>query len=336
VSGVRADRLVAIVLLLQVHGRLSAADIAERLEVSERTARRDLDALCAAGVPVYPQRGRGGGWQLLGGHRLDLSGLDGHEAEALFLATDPGASALAPDLADRLAAVRRKVMAALPEPLRVRAETAAERVLYDPSRWGPWSDLASGDPASESHLGQLRRAVIEERQVVICYQPPGGPAGERKVHPLGLVCKRGVWYLMAAARTGLRSYRVSRVLSVQATDDPLERPAGFDLERAWAEVAGRLAGRAPELIDVKLRVAAEAEGRLRGMLSRWWPVEAVGGAEGPASGGGDWVQLRVGFASPGAAASELAGWGRAVEVEGPGSVRRALAEIGRELAARYG
>jgi predicted DNA-binding transcriptional regulator YafY len=191
VSGVRADRLVAIVLLLQVRGRLSAADIAGRLEVSERTARRDLDALCAAGVPVYPQRGRGGGWQLLGGHRLDLSGLDGHEAEALLLATDPGASALAPDLADRLAAVRRKVMAALPEPLRIRAEAAAERVLYDPSRWGPGSDLAASGPAPESHLGQVRRAMVEEHQVVICYQPPGRPAGERKVHPGGWCASEG-------------------------------------------------------------------------------------------------------------------------------------------------
>jgi predicted DNA-binding transcriptional regulator YafY len=141
---------------------------------------------------------------------------------------------------------------------------------------------------------------------------------------------------MARAPTGLRTYRLSRVLSVQQTDDPLERPAGFDLEQAWAEVAGRLAERAPELIDVELRVAAEAEGRLRGMLSRWWPVEALGGAEGTAPGGGDWVRLRVGFASPGCAASELAGWGRAVEVEGPPAVRRALAELGRELSARYG
>lgn len=153
-----ADRLVAVLLMLQVHGQLTVAELAQRLETSERTTRRDLEALCMAGVPLYAQRGRGGGWALLGGCRIDLTGLTAEEARALFLATGPGsATALGPGVGEALAAARRKVLAALPEPLRAQVEVAGAALLIDQSRWGVAAELVGDPSAADPRLGALRR-----------------------------------------------------------------------------------------------------------------------------------------------------------------------------------
>src|SRR3954471_15277023 len=127
----RADRLVAALLILQSRGRVTAAELAEELEISERTARRDLDALAAAGLPVYSQQGRGGGWALLGGARTDLSGLNAAEARALFLVAGPSSSAT-----PELKAALRKLVRALPETFRASAEAAAAAIVVDPVTWG--------------------------------------------------------------------------------------------------------------------------------------------------------------------------------------------------------
>ena len=276
----RADRLIAIVLTLQARGRCTAGELAEQLEMSERTIRRDLEALCMAGVPLYSERGRKGGWTLLGGHRIDLSGLTAKEALALFSATDPGsAGALGPGLAEGLAAARRKVLAALPEPLRAQVEAAGSALLVDPSPWGRSSPATLEAPAAEElYLEALRESVLAGVQAVLSYEPPGRPAEDRLVHPHGLVCKRGVWYLVATTPAGLRTYRLSRVRSVTLTDKPVERPPGFDLAATWAEVGQMMSARAAAQLAVEVAVEADWLPRLHAMVGTWWPVVETGTA----------------------------------------------------------
>ena len=326
---------MAIVLLLQVHGRMTAPDIAERLETSERTIRRDLEALCMAGVPLFPQRGRNGGWSLLGGHRIDLTGLTADEAQALLLATDPGSTTLGPGFAEGLAAARRKVMAALPAELRDRLQAAAGTMLVDRTRWGPGDVAADGEGRTSDttgdarHLADLRRAVLASRQVVVVYEPPRRPAEERRLQPHGLVSKRGIWYLVATAPAGLRTYRVSRIRSVEVTDQPVARPEGFDLAETWAEIQRRFSELAPTMVTVAADVTPAAMGRLRGSVGRWWAVEE----SGPGEGGRVRVEMR--FPNVKTAARELIGHCEDVEVVAPPEVRAELAGMGRRLAERY-
>jgi predicted DNA-binding transcriptional regulator YafY len=174
----RTDRLVAILLMLQRREQVTAAEVAKDLEVSERTARRDLDALAMSGIPVYSIQGRGGGWRLLGGARTDLSGLTASEARALFLVAGP-ASTTNPAVKSAL----RKLVRALPEPFRAQAEAAASSLVLDPRQWGP-TRIAQPPPR---FLDDLQDAVIRGVQVRLGYVDSTGAESERIVHPLGIV-----------------------------------------------------------------------------------------------------------------------------------------------------
>ena len=312
----RADRLVAALLILQARGRVTAAGLAEELEISERTARRDLEALAMAGIPVYSQPGRGGGWSLVGGARTDLSGLTAAEARTLFLVAGPSASAT-----PQIKAALRKLVRALPEPFRAEAEAAASAVVIDPTSW----DRARV-PAPPS-LEILQRAVVEGVQVRIVYAAPDRPETERVAHPLGLVAKASVWYLVAGTDAGLRTFRVSRVRSVVLTGEPVERPEGFDLETHWRSVIAELDERRVGFRAVA-RVDAQAMPRLRAEFGT-----RLGAAEAEVGGRVD-VEIRSWSART--LAGELAGFGRAVEVLRPEEVREELARLGGELRERYG
>jgi predicted DNA-binding transcriptional regulator YafY len=207
---VRADRLVAVLMLLQTRGRVTAGEVAAELEISERTARRDLDALAMAGLPVYSQPGRNGGWELLGGARTDLSGLTAAEARALFLVAGP--SPASPELKAAL----RKLVRALPEPFRAEAQAASAAVVVDPNDWGRAKPIRPPPP----HLDALQRAVIEGEQVEIGYLARDRASSTRVVHPLGLAAKGTVWYLIAGTDAGLRTFRVDRVTSSRGTGAP--------------------------------------------------------------------------------------------------------------------
>ena len=230
----RADRLVAILLLLQQREQVTAAEVARELEVSERTARRDLDALAMAGVPVYSVQGRGGGWRLVGGRPHRPVGVDRSEARALFLVAG-SASAATP----AVKAALRKLVQALPEPFRVDAEAAASSLVVDPQRWGS-SRIERRDPR---FLDELQDAVIRGVQVRLGYVDRDGAETERTVHPLGIVAKGPTWYLVADTEAGRRTFRIDRVSSVAPTADPVHRPEGFDLAESWREIAD--AGRPP-------------------------------------------------------------------------------------------
>ena len=219
----RADRLVATLLFLQARGRVTATEVAEELEVSVRTARRDLEALAIAGIPVYSQPGRGGGWSLIGGARTDLTGLTAAEARTLFLIAGPS-SAVTPEAKAAL----RKLVHALPETFRAEAEKAASAIVLDPARWGGTA------PSTPPHLETLQQAVVQGVQIQLGYTDAKGALSERTVHPLGLVSKGTIWYLLADTDAGRRTFRVWRVRSVELTDEPAQRPPGFDLHRGMA------------------------------------------------------------------------------------------------------
>jgi predicted DNA-binding transcriptional regulator YafY len=313
---VRADRLVAALLVLQARGRVTAGVLARELEVSVRTARRDLEALAGAGLPVYAQPGRGGGWSLLGGARTDLSGLTAAETRALFLLAGPGA-AMAPESRGAL----RKLVGALPETFRAEAQAAASAVVLDATSWG---GAASPSPP---HLESLQRAVIERRQIRLDYVDRRRHETTRVVHPLGLVHKGSAWYLVAGTGEGERTYQVARIRSVAVLDQPAERPDGFDLARTWSSTVAAVE-RSRRRVRALVRVPAGALGPLR---ERWGTDLAVLSETGNGQ-----LLIELAAALPEMIAEQLAGWGARVEVISPDEVRARLGRIGAELAERYG
>jgi predicted DNA-binding transcriptional regulator YafY len=317
----RADRLVAIVLLLQTHGQLTARQISEYLETSERTVRRDLDALLMAGVPLYSQRGRGGGWALIGGHRLDLTGFTVEEARALFLFV--GARQGTGGAEVGLRSALRKIMVALPEPLRAQAAAATQSTVIDPAGWGR---DGGGDPPL---LDSLREAVLAKVQVDLDYAKPGSAPSTRRVHPYGLVSKRGVWYLFAGTDRGRRTFRVSRVVAATAVDERAAVPEGFDLAAEWDDAEADFAARL-QVVDVVVDVAEPAVLGVSATFRGWAGLGDVDAGEPPEAG---WRRLRLSVPHLRAAAANLAPFGAAVRVIEPDALRTDLLRIGEELVA---
>jgi predicted DNA-binding transcriptional regulator YafY len=313
---VRADRLVAALLVLQAKGRVTAEALARELEVSVKTARRDLEALANAGLPVYAQPGRGGGWSLLGGARTDLSGLTAAEARALFLLAGPGAS-----VAPEARAALRKLVRALPETFRADAQAAASAVMLDPAAWG------GAAPPPPPHLESLQRAVVERRQVRLDYVDRRRHESTRAVHPLGLVRKGSAWYLVTGTEDGPRTFQVARIRSVAVLDERAERPEGFDLAETWATTVEAVERRRQRVRAV-VRVPAYAVGPLR---ERWGTDLTLLAEEEDHR-----VLIELAAPMPEMIAEQLAGWGLRVEVIGPDAVRDHLGRIGAELAERYG
>ncbi|WP_049558329.1 helix-turn-helix transcriptional regulator [Nonomuraea sp. SBT364] len=311
----RADRLVAALLLLQARGRVTASELAEELEISVATARRDLEALSTAGIPVYPQPGRGGGWSLVGGARTDLSGLNAAESRALFLLLGPAGSA-APELASAL----RKLVRALPATFRADAEAAARAVVSDPAGWG------ERDREQPALVASLQTAVVRRLKVRLAYPGRSGEAAERLVDPLGLVDKDGIWYLIAGTAAGRRTFRVDRVAGAEVTDLPAHRPDDFDLQAEWARVAAEMEQRR-SLVQAVVLIDARFFPVLRGHFGRHCEIVA--------QEDGGRLRVRVAAHMPRSIAEQLAGWGAMIEVVEPESVRAELARIGRELVHRY-
>lgn len=311
----RADRLVAALLVLQARGRVTAAELASELEVSVATARRDLEALSAAGIPVYPQVGRNGGWQLLGGARTDLTGLSASEAQALFAIVGP-ATEVAPDAKAAL----RKLLQALPDPFRAEAEAAADAVVIDPTAWGrPARDRS---PIVEL----LRSAIIARRKVRLTYAGWDRPASERTVDPWGLVDKDDRWYLVAGTERGRRTYRLDRVTDAEVSDEPANRPDDLALADIWADVVDEVEQQRGRT-TARILVEPEVVSWLRSELGRHCQVDE------PEPDGR--VPMQVAAPTPAMLARHLAGWGTAVEVVEGDPVRHELERIARELTRAY-
>ncbi|MBH1933546.1 WYL domain-containing protein [Streptomyces sp. AV19] len=323
----RAARLIKLVLLLQSRPLMTGAELARQLEVSERTVARDVLALSEAGVPVYADRGRSGGYRLVGGYRTRLTGLGRTEAEALFLSGVPSALREM-GLADAASAARLKVSAALLPELRDASSSAAQRFHLDAPGWWQPADPPPLLPA-------LAEAVWDDRRVTARYRRRDGEEVERGLDPYGLVLKGGVWYLIARVASDFRSYRVDRFTAVSAAAEKRFRRDGtFDLPGFWEEHAALFA-RSLLRERVVLRLTADGVRRLPHVVDRRSGEEAVATAGPPdAADGRVTVTLRVEGLD--VAYEQLLALGPEAEVLEPEELRGRMAGAAGRMARLYG
>lgn len=319
----RASRLLSILLMLQTRGRLTAEALAASFEVSVRTVYRDIEQLSAASVPVYADRGPGGGFQLLDGFRTKLTGLTENEAETLFLSGLPG-PATQLGLADQLLSAQLKLTAALPERSRTSAQKIAQRFHLDPVDWFKSPDQARLLPA-------LAHAVWTETVIEVAYRRMQGPV-TRRLQPLGLVLKAGTWYVVAERGGERRTYRVSNIESLTATPEHFTRPRDFDLVRFWTE-----SSRAFEVGLYREQAVLRASPRGLRRLERLGATVAEAArasAEAPDTEG--WVKVTIPVESIEQAAIDLLLLGAEAEVLKPRDLRRRVAAAARSMAKIHG
>ncbi|GHJ36178.1 YafY family protein [Streptomyces sp. TS71-3] len=316
----KSDRLLSILLLLQTRGRVSAPELAERLEVSVRTVYRDVEALSASGVPVYAERGRHGGIALLPGFRTDVTGLTEDESRALFIVAARGAHD-ALGLGAALGSALRKVMAALPAPHRPAAELAGRRILVDAARW-------RGGPQAPADLGALQEAVFSDRRVRLRYRHSGAAEPSTyTVDPYGLVAKAGIWYLVADRRGSPRLFRAERVRAATVTDDPVRRRPGVELSDVW-EALRREVEERPDALHVTARVR-------RDRYDLFLRLHAASLTAPPEDDGtSDWITVHLGYGAVGETRPLLA-FGNRLEVLSPPEARAHLAEAAASITALY-
>ncbi|HEX5594773.1 MAG TPA: YafY family protein [Micromonosporaceae bacterium] len=320
----RVARLISLVLLLQNREAMTAAELARELEVSERTIYRDVLALSAAGVPVYADRGRAGGYRLLGGYRTRLTGLSRAEAEALFLSGLPGPAGDM-GLAEAVASAQLKVLAALPAALRDASARAGQRFHLDVPGW-----FRAADPPPR--LADLARAVWQDRTVELRYRRSEREV-TRKVQPYGLVLKNGTWYLVASVGDAYRTYRVDRVVAVDVNEETFDRDSGFDLVDHWAARAEQfLRQMLAERVTIRLSPAGLRH--LRYAVDAAFAYEEARAGAGEPDGQG-WVVTRLPVESIEVAYDVLLRLGPEVEVLDPPQLRGRMAEAADRLATLY-
>jgi predicted DNA-binding transcriptional regulator YafY len=320
----RADRLLSLLMLLQARGRMTAPQLARELEVSERTIYRDIDALSAAGVPVYGEAGPGGGFALLDNYRTNLTGLTEGEVRALFMLSIPQPLAdlgMGPDLGAAL----RKLASALPNARRVDETRVRQRFHLDAVAWDQAEEAAP-------HLAMVHRAVWEDRRLRLAYRiGPQAVHIEQTVDPYGLVAKAGVWHLVYAANGAIRVQGVASLRDARLSGETFERPAEFDLVAFWREwCAARDVSRSRYVVTV--RVAPDFAPELprffgdgmRDKIARASPPDAEG-----------WLTLQMPFESLEAARARLLGFGRGVEVLAPYALRRSILDYAEQIVALY-
>src|SRR5579864_943628 len=315
----KSGRLLEMLLLLQAREQVTAGELAERLEVSTRTVYRDAEALSAAGVPIYTERGRAGGIRLLPGYRTDVTGLTRDEARALFVLTTGGPQEdLGLGSAARSAIL--KVMRAVPEPFRPAAAATSQRILVGPAGW-----MRSPDPVGA--LGVLQAAVFTDRRLRLRYRSSGqGSASLRVVDPYGLVCKAGIWYLVADSGGEPRLFRVSRVTSAVADEAPARRRDGMELAELWQALRRQVEERPAEVAVVARvrRAVLDMFGRINAAH-----LDSEAGGEDP-----EWAVVRLRFGAV-PAARVLLSFGGDVEVVSPPEVRADLAAVAAAVVAQY-
>ncbi|CAL9325366.1 hypothetical protein SUDANB51_00973 [Streptomyces sp. enrichment culture] len=335
---VKSERLLSILLLLQHRDLVPAGELAERLEVSVRTVYRDVEALSAAGVPVYAERGRYGGIRLLPGFRTDMTGLTRDEARALFVLVGQSAhSALGLDRA--MASALRKMMAALPAPHRPAAELTSRRLLIDPDGW------LSGPRQDASGMDELYDAVLADRRLRISYRHSGSASVHTyTVDPYGLVSKAGTWYLVADHAGQAELFRTDRLGDVTVTPEPVRRREGVQLVRVWEELRQRVENREPGIV-----VRARVRRRRLDMLRRLTRANFRGVVGAPEPGREPlaptdtpgvmraetaWVTVELEYPVP-VAVCQLLQFGTDVEVLDPPEAVEAISRVIAALAARY-
>ncbi len=314
----RADRLLSILLLLQVNQRMTTRELAKRLEVSERTIHRDMGALNTAGIPVAAERGTEGGWFLLEEYRTNLTGLNEAEIQALFVKPSRLLADLGLGKASEAALI--KLLAALPSLRRHDAEYFRQRIHVDMSGWRRSEEVIT-------FLTLLQEAIWQERQVLLTYQREDATV-ERLVDPLGLVAKGSVWYLVAAVEGNLRTYRVSRVQAAKMMDEPCVRPPSFDLAAYWEQSTADFVANLPRY-PATLRVASAMVPRIRSA----WRYARIQRQEPPDAEG--WIELGVQFQVEDEAREYVLSFGPQVEVLEPPELREKVIQLAESIVAFY-
>lgn len=317
----RAGRLLEILLLLQ-KGRMTAGELAQRLEVSERTIYRDMDALSAAGVPVYAERGPQGGWRLAGDWETTVSGLTEDEVQALYLV---GLSGALKELgwAPALERALLKLGSLLPRTVRQSAESYRERIHLDASPW-------FGSTHTLTYLPLVQEALWQNLRLRILYQDRTGSVRERLFEPYGLVAKAGTWYVAGRSNGNLRVYRVSRIQQAEKTGDSFERPPDFHLASFWAEWLRAFEASLPHY-NATIHIHPEEAERLPPFVIARFP--SIRNAPDEAGGAGS-IRLRLTFDSFEDALHWLLGLGPLVRVEEPEELRRAIREAATGILDR--
>jgi predicted DNA-binding transcriptional regulator YafY len=318
----RADRLLSIMLLLQVHKRITARELARRLEVSERTIHRDMEALGAAGIPVYAERGNRGGWVLPETYQTNLTGLNDAEVQALFVTNSPH---LLADLGLHKAseAALIKLLAALPAMSRRDAEFARQRIHIDGAGWQRARETVP-------FLPTVQEAIWQDRKLYLIYQRGDDTIVERLVDPLGLVAKGSVWYLVAAIDGDIRTYRIARLQAANITEQPCQRPRDFDLAVHWERSSADFRANLPRY-PVTLRAQqAILPALYSAAVGKWARIECI---EPPDPDG--WAAVAMLFEEAHNACEYVLSFGPQIEVLEPAALRDLVIEAAQGIVALY-
>lgn len=317
----RADRLLSLLMLLQTQGRTTARELAEELEVSERTIYRDIEALSITGVPVYAVRGPGGGCDLLNSYRLSLTGLNEDEVRALFMVSIPAPLAQL-GVSQKLKTALLKITTAMSATPQHLEQWVRQRIHLDVV---PWFQPEEAVP----HLGTLHQAVSQDRRIQLTYQLHFDARATWEVDPYGLVTKAGVWYLVCAREGKIRAYRVSKVLEIKVLDDHFDRPEDFELADCWNAWCTEAEQSRPRY-SVKARVSVDLLPHLRRYFG-----DSVGDSDQQAGSQEEWITLNLPFETFETARNRILGYGRAIEVLEPEALRLSIMDFALQVVDLY-
>jgi predicted DNA-binding transcriptional regulator YafY len=309
----RADRLLSLLMLLQANGRMSAEHLAAELEVSVRTIYRDLIALSTSGVPVYCERGPGGGVRLVEDYRTNLTGLTADEARALFML----------GIGHELKTAMRKLSAALPESKRLEEQQSHQRIHLD-SSW--WFQSKKNVP----NLPVLQQAIWNDRLLNMNFCSNFGRWVEQIVAPYGLVAKANVWHLVYAWQGIVRVVRVNKIVNVKLLEEAFIRPPGFNLADFWEDWCAQIEAQPPFV--VRVRLSPQVLSDLRYTLGERYPLPNTKNISPDPDG---WLTLELNFESIQAARTSLLGLGRAVEVMEPEALRKSVIDFAEQIVEFY-
>ena len=316
----RADRLLSILLLLQVHRRMTSHELAKRLEVSDRTIYRDMEALGSAGIPVMAERGVGGGWSLMEGYQTNLTGLNEREIQTLFL-TQPARLLTDLGLHQASEAALIKLLASLPSISRHDAEYVRQRIHVDVTGWHHSEENIVALPT-------LQQAIWQERKLHFTYRRNDGKSVERLIDPLGLVAKGSVWYLVAVVEGEIRTYRVSRVQAASITDQPCIRPEGFDLAHYWSQSSTNFVANLPRY-PVTLRLRSEVFQDIH-RVGRLIRIEQIGPLDQQ-----NWVTIQASFETEEIACAYILSQGVQAEIVEPSELRQKVINLAASVTKFY-
>ncbi|TFI41040.1 YafY family transcriptional regulator [Diaphorobacter sp. DS2] len=316
----RADRLIAIVLLLQNNERMTSRELAKELEVTERTIHRDMEALSAAGIPVLAERGKFGGWKLLENYRTNLTGLKAAEIKTLLLS--PSFEHLADlGISNDWKEARQKLLAAIPAPLKENVKDISNRIHIDTSTWRQ-------TPRELKSFGIVQQAVWEEKKLQIQYEKADKQTSKRIVEPLGLVAKGNTWYLIAASDAKIKTYRVSRIIDAEVINENFSRPNDFDLADYWQKSKQTFISSLPKF-EAEVEISPAILQRIN-FTGRFVQVLHT---DSPKENG--WIPVSLSFDTEKEAREYILGFGNQIKIVHPVFLRKSVREMAEGVVDLY-